>query len=113
MANKDEVFTIYDISVIKNLNDVRSAMQFLHVLTEICDAYGAINKPKTALAKAFNVTPHTISNWLRKLAKNGALKYKYSGTARLNPFFYFHGTQADFDIAEREYKAFKSDMATA
>lgn len=110
MAKTNEVFTIYDISVIKNLNDVRPAMQFLHVLTEICDVYGAIESSKTALAKAFDVTPHTISNWLRKLAKNGALKYKYSGITRLNPFFYFQGTQKDFDIAEQEYKAFKSDI---
>lgn len=102
---------VYDVTVLEeDLKKLRPAMQLLTVFTQTCDVHNKIELKKSELAKIFKVSNHTISNWLRNLVKANAIKYKYSGSARLNPFFYFYGTQEDFDVAEREYKAFKSDI---
>lgn len=108
---KNDKFLINDLSILADrLPYIRPAMVLLNIYIQKVDAQNRADVPKTVLAKVLNVSAHTISNWLRKLSKAGAIKYKYSGSVRLNPNFYFYGTQDEFDEAEKEWKAFKSDM---
>lgn len=108
---KNDKILINDLSILADrLPEIRPAMVLLNIYVQKADAQNRIDIPKRILAKVLNVTPHTISNWLRKLSNAGAIKYKYSGSARLNPNFYFYGTQENFDLAEKEWKEFKSDI---
>lgn len=108
---KNDKFLINDLSILADrLPEIRPAMVLLNIYVQKVDAQNRVELQKKTLAKVLGVSAHTISNWLRKLSKAGAIKYKYSGSARLNPFFYFYGTQEDFDAAEKEWKAFKPDM---
>ena len=77
---------------------------------QVADKHNCLDVSKKELGQVMGKSYRTISDWILRLAKSGAIKYKYSGAARLNPFFYFNGTAADYAIAISEWKNFKSDI---
>ena len=89
---------------------LRPAVALFHYLTERCDAFNRIERTKSQIAGDMNVSPRTVANWLHTLANIGALKYKYSGSTRLNPNFYYVGTEQEYTCAINEYEHFKSDI---
>ena len=89
---------------------LRPAVALFHYLTARADALGVVNATKEDLAKALNVCPRTVKNWLYALKNANVLKYKYSGKIQLNPDIYFSGTDEQRKIALETYKAFKSDI---
>lgn len=101
----------YDLSILtSSLGLISSAMTLLNVFMQICDGHNRFDVSKKELGRVLGKSYRTISDWILRLAKSGAIKYKYSGTARLNPFFYFNGTTADYAIAISEWEKFKSDI---
>lgn len=89
---------------------LRPAVSLFHYLTERSDVFNRVERSKTQIAKDMNVSPRTVANWLHALSNIGAIKYKYSGSARLNPNFYYVGNKQEYDCAVKEYELFKSDI---
>lgn len=110
MAKKDEIY-IYDLSILSDsLVSLGKAMTLLSIYFQKCDEYNRIDVSKSTLVQVLKVSPHTVSNWLRKLVRAGAIKYKYSGSARLNPDLYFRGTSEELALARAEWNNFKGEM---
>ena len=105
------LISIYDLSQISDfLPKISPAMYLLNVLMQTCDDVNEIKIKKTDLAAALERSRRTISEWIRMLCKSSAIKYKYSGIIRLNPFLYYKGTSENYDKAKKEWKEFKSDI---
>ena len=103
----------YDLSILtSSLGLISNAMTLLNVFMQICDSHNRLDVSKKELGRVLGKSYRTISDWILRLSKSGAIKYKYSGAARLNPFFYFNGTAADYAIAISEWEKFKSDIET-
>ena len=77
---------------------------------QICDDVNGIKTSKVELAAALNRSRRTIAEWIILLCKSGAIKYKYSGQVRLNPYFYYQGTAENHKKAISEWQNFKSDI---
>ena len=98
----------------KRYKNVARASQLLLLYLMICDEKNDISATKTQLIeiydKVFGVAlpRRTLSDWIKILAENGAIKYKYSGSARLNPFFYYHGDADNYDDVVNDYNEFVS-----
>lgn len=89
---------------------LRPAVALFYYLTERCDSFNRIKRNKSQIAGDMNVSPRTVANWLHSLANIGAIKYKYSGSTRLNPKFYYVGNSDGYACAIKEYELFKSDI---
>lgn len=101
----------YDLSIFADkLAEIKSAMLLLNVYIQKRDALNRIELTKKGIANVLNKTPRTVANWILKLAKNGAIKYQYSGSTRLNPFFYFDGTQEEYAQAITEWENFQNNI---
>lgn len=110
MAKKDEIY-IYDLSILSDsLVSLGKAMTLLNIYFQKRDVLNRIDVSKSTLVKVLEVSPHTVSNWLRKLVRAGAIKYKYSGSTRLNPNLYFRGTLEEFEQAQEEWNNFRGEM---
>ena len=102
---------VYDLSIFGNrLQKMKSAMLLLNIYIQKCDEYNRIELKKKELADVLGKSKRTIANWIIILARNGAIKYKYSGSTRLNPFFAYSGTSEDYKQAQIEWRNFKSDI---
>ncbi len=102
---------VYDLTSFgERLGEIKRALLLLDLLVQIKDKFNRAHVRKQALAAALGYNYRTISLHMEILAKNGAIKYRYSGSVRLNPFFSFDGTAADYDEAVREWFAFSSDI---
>ena len=89
---------------------LRPAVALFYYLKDNSDALGVVNKSKDELAKALNVCPRTIKNWLYALSAIGVVKYKFAGKVQINPSIYFTGSDEQRKDALRTYEAFKSDI---
>lgn len=98
----------------KRYKNVARASQLLLLYLMICDEKNDISATKNQLIeiydKVFGVAlpRRTLSDWIKTLAENGAIKYRYSGSARLNPYFYYHGDENCYDDVIKEYNDFIS-----
>lgn len=102
---------IYDISVFENsLTYIKSAMLLLNMYYQKKDKLNRIKASKAEISAAIGVSYGSIGNWIRKLCKAGAIKYKYSGETRLNPKFAFDGTAEEYRQAIQEWQNFRSDI---
>lgn len=105
LIHMDEKIFINDLSVVTEyLVDIRSAIVLLDIFKQKADALNQVFLSKKLLAKLLNVSSHTVSNWLRKLSKAGAIRYKNTEIIIVNPFLYFYGTEEDFIKAKQEYE---------
>ena len=103
--------SIYDLNQISDhLPKISPAMVLLNVFMQICDDVNAAKTSKVELAAALGRSRRTISEWIILLCRCGAIKYKYSGQVRLNPFFYYQGTAENYKKAISEWEKFKSDI---
>lgn len=99
----------YDLSVFADrLKEIKPAMLLLNVYIQKRDSLNRIELKKDDIRAALGVERRTVTNWILKLARNGAIKYQYSGSTRLNPFFYFDGTDEEFEQAKKEWREFQS-----
>ncbi len=89
---------------------IRSSALLLNFYIENVDAWNAGKFCKDDLARKFNVSRRTVSNWIRALSDAGVIKYKYSGSARLNPKIYFSGSEEDYKKALDEFSKFRADL---
>ena len=102
---------IYDLSVLsESLRYIKPAMLLLNVYMQKRDALNRINLTKDEISSALGVAKRTVTDWIIKLVKSGAIKYKYSGSTRLNPFFSFDGTDEEFTKAVQEWESFESNI---
>ena len=100
---------IYDLSVLAdNLHQIKSAMLLLNVYIQKRDVLNRIYLKKEEIANALGVSKRTVTNWIIKLVKSRAIKYRYSGSTRLNPFFSFEGTEEEYVKAIQEWESFES-----
>jgi len=89
---------------------LRPASRLYYYYVDHVDKLNRAEIKKEKLAAALNVSPRSVSNWVRALANAGLIKYKYSGSARLNPKNYFFGTETNYIAALEEYERFRSDV---
>ncbi len=102
---------IYDLTSFGDrLGEIKRALLLLDVFVQIKDRLNRIHVSKRELARALGIAYRTVSLHVEILAKNGAIKYRYSGSARLNPFFSFDGTADEYELAVREWVSFRSDI---
>lgn len=107
----NEKIHIYDLTTFgERIYKIQRALFLLDILVQIKDELNGLQINKQAIATVLKKSYRSVSYWIEILAKNGAIKYRYSGSARLNPFFAFDGTAADYDEAVREWFAFRSDI---
>lgn len=105
---------IYAPEVIADkFKNIASAMTLLSVYMKLANELNEIKAGKDELAAAMGVTRRTITIWIDKLRDNGVIKYKYSGSTRLNPFFYYNGTRDGYDRAVAGWNSFVSDDVSA
>lgn len=98
------------------LSYIRCAQQLLQVLVYLKNSDNEINTSAKELQGAlsdFNrtVSTRTVRGWLSLLAKNGAIKYKYSGRIIVNPRYDFDGSAEAYRQCVERYNNFKSDVA--
>ena len=105
----DEVHIYAPEVIADKFKNIASAMTLLSVYMKLANELNEIKAGKDELAAAMGVERRTITNWIDKLRDNGVIKYKYSGSTRLNPFFYYNGTRAGHEKAIEEWQTFKSD----
>lgn len=95
---------------------IAKASQLLLLYQMICDERNDISASKEQLIKIFDkvfgltISRRTLSDWIKTLAENGAIKYRYSGSARLNPFFFYCGTDEEYLNVQKEYNEFVSNI---
>lgn len=99
-----------DITAVKNFKDLSISVRLLLTLVSISNDAGEIRTNKEDLAKAVGSSRQTVGSHLCEFARCNLIKYKYSGTARLNPDFYFTGRPEKKASAQMEYSLFKSDI---
>lgn len=107
-----------DLSVFDGrLSYMRCAQQLLSVLVFLRETQSnTLTVSTKELVEALSdsggtVSARTVRGWLNILAKNGAIKYKYSGKMIINPYYVFDGTEDDFFSAVKRWEEFKSDVA--
>ena len=98
------------------LSYMRCAQQLLSVLVYLKKENNFISTNVKTLQSVLSdqhrtVCTRTIRGWLALLAKNGAIKYKYSGKIMVNPRYDFSGTLEDYVATCETYENFKSDVA--
>ena len=89
---------------------LRSALSLFYYYKEHVDELNRIEMPKNNVANVLKVCDRTVKNWVKVLSRAGIIKYKYSGSVRLNPEICFSGTKENFEKALLEFKRFKSDI---
>lgn len=99
-----------DVTALKNFKSLNLGVQILLTLFSLADDKGRIRTNKDALARYFKVDRRTIGNHLNSLVAAGAIKYKYSGNAFINPRFYYAGAPDERAQTISEYDGFKSDV---
>ena len=105
----DEVHIYAPEIIADKFKDIASAMTLLSVYMKLADEINGIKVNKDELASVMGVTRRTITSWIIKLRDNGVIKYKYSGSTRLNPFFFYKGTRGGYEKAVKEWQTFVSD----
>ena len=98
------------------LSYIRCAQQLLNVLVVLREPTNVLSVSVKELVEALSdggkgVSARTVRGWLNLLAKNGAIKYKYSGKMIINPNYVFEGTEDEFVNALQAWESFKSDVA--
>ena len=99
-----------NITAVKNFKELNIGVRLLLTLISISDSEGRIRTNKTDLAKAVNSSRQTVGEYINSFARTNILKFKYSGSARLNPDFYFRGDPLRKPLVISEYQQFKSDV---
>ena len=106
-----EQIHVYDLTIFgERLGKIERALVLLNLFIQIKDKLNRVHVKKEKLAVVIEKSYRTVSDYIKILAENGAIKYTYSGSVRLNPFFSFDGTAADYNEAVREWFAFRSDI---
>lgn len=100
-----------EITAVKNFNELNGALRVLFTLVSIADYRGEIRTNKTDLRKAAGVCERTVKEHIATLCRCNILKWKYNGSAYLNPDFLFKGAPSDKPTAVRAYAEFKSDIS--
>ncbi len=93
------------------MKEIKPAMLLLNIFMAKRDDFNRIDVGKKEISAALDIPERTVARWLGILAKNGLIKYKYSGSARLNPDFFYIGTEKNYNRAKEEFQKFKSDIA--
>ena len=108
---------VHDVAFVgKRFKNVMKASSLILLYQTLCDENNDISATKNQIIeiyeKIFDVklSRRTLSDWIKSLAENGVIKFKYSGSARLNPFFYYNGQESNYDNVLNQYKNFKSDI---
>lgn len=107
-----------DLSIFDGrLSFIRCAQQLLNVLVFLRNTKtNTLQVKSKELVEALSdsggtVSTRTVRGWLNILAKNGAIKYKYSGKMMINPNYVFMGTEDEFISALTAWEEFNSDVA--
>ena len=109
----EEIYVYAPQVIAGKMKAIKSAMVFLSLLMKFADEMNRIEINKGEFASQMKVDKKTITNWVNKLRDNGVIKYKYSGSTRLNPFFYYSGTRENYEKAIAEWRSFVSDNVAA
>lgn len=99
-----------NVTALKKIDNLNVGVKLFLTLISLCAPDGTVTITKTALAKYLKTSRQTVGAYLTEFAESGILKYKYSGSIRFNPEFYYIGDGAERDKAFEEYKNFKSDV---
>ncbi|MBR2870419.1 MAG: hypothetical protein IKB98_03485 [Clostridia bacterium] len=99
-----------DFTAVKNFKSLNVSVQMLFLILSCTDANGVTRLKKKDFANYLSITEQTAGNHIKSYVNSSLIKYKYSGTIRVNPNFYYVGAPEDFEKAVREYEDFKSDM---
>ena len=97
-------------NVIKKFKSLNKSVQMLFLILMTVRPSGEVNLGKKSFAKHLKITEQTAGNHIKSFVESGLIKYKYSGTMRVNPNFYYTGKPEDFAQVLNEYESFKSDM---
>ena len=99
-----------NVNTVRNFSALDTGTQLLLTLFTLADDKGGIRTSKTALATYLKKSRETVGAYINRLARSNIIKFKYSGAARINPEFYYHGAEQDKAEALRLYQEFKSDV---
>lgn len=100
-----------EITAIRNFKELNGALRVLFTLISIAGYNGEIRTNKTELRKATGVCERTVKEHIAVLCHCNILKWKYGGSAFLNPDFLFKGEPTAKQQARADYAAFKSDIS--
>lgn len=102
---------INDLTVFgENFDRIGKAMTLLVVYTQLKNNHNIIQIRKDDLARELSKSRRTINAWVKILCRTGAIKYKTSGKAFINPYYYYNGPASDYVSVQEEWKNFKSDI---
>lgn len=89
---------------------IRSASALLHYYIDNVDALNRAHVCKDKIAEDLNVSRRTVTSWIRLLVDEEIIKFKYSGSVRLNPEIWFEGSEEEFEKASAEFLSFRGDI---
>lgn len=99
-----------DVTALKSFKSLNLGVKVFLTLFLLADETGRIRTSKDAIAKYLGADRRTIGNHINALVSAGAIKYKYSGAAFINPRFYYAGPRDRLDQTIKEYEDFRSDV---
>lgn len=106
-----EKIHVYDLTIFGDrIYKIQRALFMLDIFVQIKDERNGLQINKQAIATVLKKSYRSVSYWIEILAKNGAIKYRYSGSACLNPFFAFDGNAEQYAAAVELWYSFKSDI---
>lgn len=99
-----------NIHELKNFNTLPLSVRVLLTLISLADEQGKIRTTLPDLVRYLGASRQSVSSHIKNFVNVGALKWRYSGSARLNPLFYYTGNPSELNNVAKEFEQFKSDM---
>ena len=99
-----------DVTAVRNFKALHVSQRLLLTLFSIAGDDGAFRFKTSDMANRIGTSDRTVRTYLKNYTDCDVLKYKYSGSGRLNPNFYYTGNLSRFAETKKEYAEFKSDF---
>lgn len=98
-----------DVSSVKNFKTLHISQRLLLMIFAITGDDGAFRFRPGDMAKRIETSERTVRGYIKNLVDCDLIKYKYSGSGRINPSFYYTGETAQQEQVKKEYADFRSD----
>ena len=99
-----------DVNAIKNFKTLPIPARLLFMIFFIAGDDGAFRFKCSDMANRIGTSERTVRSYVKVFVDCDLLKYKYSGSGRLNPNFYYAGNLSKFHDDKNAYVEFKSDF---
>lgn len=99
-----------DVTAVKNFQALHVSQRLFFMLCAVAGDDGAFKIKTSNVAERIGTSERTVRTYLKNYTDCNVIKFKYSGSGRINPDFYYTGELSRFSETRKEYSDFKSDF---